>query len=305
MNINKFFLTWLLLAFTAVCNAQKLDIAFAVSTDDSMISNNTAKILRGKFLPALAKNEIGAVETNAIAIESEISFTNRQIVEGGMRNVHAADIQFHFTCLNLITGNVFSSLVINVNGSGVSDDETIKNAINQISANDGRIAQFISQSKENVLKYYSDNLDAVISRTQALAQTHKYDEALALLFSCPYNIPDYQRINGQIINVFKLYQTEECENIVQNARTEYANGNYKDAAEWLQQVDMTSSCASEAKQLCRAIKTAKDAEADKIISMIENAAKREADMEKLRINAVRDIATAYFNQKRSDVYFVW
>lgn len=305
MSINKSFLTWLLLAFTTVCTAQNLEIAFVTPTGDNIISNNNAKILRSKFLPALNIYKIESTEATAIAIEPEISFTNEQVVEGGMKNIHAANVQFSFNCINLITGTTFGSLVINANGSGVSPDETIKNAINQIPVNDSRIAQFIVQSKENILKYYSDNLDAIISRVQALSQTHKYDEALALLFSCPYTIPGYQRINGQIINVFKLYQTDECENIIQNARAEYANGNYKDAADWLQQVDMTSSCASEAKQLCRAIKSAKDADANKIINMIENAAKREADLEKLRISAARDVATAYFKQQRSDVYFVW
>lgn len=92
---------------------------------------------------------------------------------------------------------------------------------------------------------------------------------------------------------------------MQKARAEYANGKYVEAAEWLKQVDMTSSCASEAKQLCETIKKSKDADAARIINLIENVSKRQADLEKQRISAARDVAVAYFKQKRSDIYFMW
>ena len=67
---------------------------------------------------------------------------------------------------------------------------------------------------------------------------------------------------------------------------------------------MTSSCATEAKQLCTQIKQTKDAEAQRVVELIERQSQRETDLEKTRIKAARDVAVAYC-KRRSDVYFVW
>lgn len=77
-----------------------------------------------------------------------------------------------------------------------------------------------------------------------------------------------------------------------------------DAAEYLQQIDMTSSCATEAKELCANIKQSKDAEAKQVIERVERQSQRETDIEERRIKAARDIAVAYF-ERRTDVYFIW
>ena len=76
------------------------------------------------------------------------------------------------------------------------------------------------------------------------------------------------------------------------------------AVEYLQQVDMTSPCATEAKMLCAKIRQSKDAEARHAAELLERQFQREADVEKQRIKAVRDIAVAYC-KRRTDVYFIW
>lgn len=306
MRIDKYLVAFLLIIATSLnSNAQRLEIAFALPTGADQLSNNTGKIIRSKFLPIMTDNGIETTDVSTIAIRPEVSFSNGQVVEGGMKNIHTADVQFNFICTNLMTGTVYASLVMNINGSGLSDDETVKNAANQLSSQDKRLSDFIIKSKDKILEYYSENLNAIISRAQTSANLHQYGEALALLFSCPSTIPSYSRINNQIVSIYRQYQTEECSNIVQKARAEYANGKYVEAAEWLKQVDMTSSCASEAKQLCETIKKSKDADAARIINLIENVSKRQADLEKQRISAARDVAVAYFKQKRSDIYFMW
>lgn len=52
------------------------------------------------------------------------------------------------------------------------------------------------------------------------------------------------------------------------------------------------------------IKQTKDAEARRAVELIERQSQREADLEKTRIKAARDVAVAYC-KRRSDVYFIW
>lgn len=303
--MKKLLLIMVILAncFTAVY-AQGVEIAFAIPSGNSQLSDNTAKMLRSKFLPAMTENGVETTEVSTIAIKPEISFVNRQVVEGGMRNIHTSDIQFNFVCANLVTGTTFASCVITVRGEGFSDDDAIKNAISKLSSQDKRLTVFVNNSKDKIVDYYQRNLNSVISRAHTFANIQQYDEGLALLFSCPATITEYAKVNNEITAIYRQYQTKECSNIIQKARTEYANGNYEGAAEYLQQIDMTSSCAAEAKRLCTQIKQSRDAEARQAVELIERQAQREADVEKQRIRAARDVAVAYC-KRRTDVYFVW
>lgn len=284
--------------------AQGIEIAFAVPAQHDQLSNNTAKILRSKLLPAMTENGIETVETSCIAVKPEISFANRQVAEGGMKNIVTSDILFNFTCTNLITGTTFANCVISVRGEGYNDDDVIKNALAKISPQDQQLAAFIITSKNKILNYYQQNLGAIISRAHTFANIQQYGEGLGLLFSCPSTIPGYAKVNDEIVSIYRQYQKHECENLLQKARAEYANGNYEDAAHWLRQMDMTSTCSPEAKQLCQKIKLSRDEEAKRIINMIEKQYQREAETEKERIKAARDIAVAYYKQ-RTNIAFVW
>ncbi len=289
--------------FSAI-SAQGIEIAFALPSGNDQLSGNTAKILRIKFLPVMTENGVETAEVSTIAIKPEISFVNRQVVEGGMRNIHTSDIQFNFICTNLVTSTTFASCAITVRGEGANDDDAIKNALSKVSAEDRRLATFIRTAKDKITDYYQRNLNSVISRARTFANIQQYGEGLALLFSCPATISGYAKVNNEITTIYRQYQTHECNNIIQKARAEYSNGNFDAAVEYLQQIDMTSSCADEAKQLCVQIKQTKDAEAKRAIELIERKSQRETDIEKTKIKAARDVAVAYC-KRRTDVYFVW
>lgn len=296
--------TLLLMAILMTCFltvfAQGIEIAFALPSDNELLSKNTAKMLKSRFLPAMTENGVETAEVSTIAIKPEISFVNRQIVEGGMKNIYTSDIQFNFICTNLVTSTTFASCVIAVRGEGFNDEDVLRNALSKVSANDKRLATFIHTAKDKIMDYYQRNLNSVISRARTFANIQHYGEGLALLFSCPATISGYTEINDEITNIYRQFQTQECSNVIQKARAEYANGNYDAAVGYLQQIDMTSSCADEAKLLCKQLKQTKDAEARQAVELIERQSQREANLEKARIKAARDVAVAYC-KKRTDV----
>lgn len=71
--------------------------SFALPVGNCQLSDNTAKMLRSKFLPAMTESGVETAEVSTIAIKPEISFVNKQVVEGGMRNIHTSDIQFNLS----------------------------------------------------------------------------------------------------------------------------------------------------------------------------------------------------------------
>lgn len=294
----------ILLSCFSVISAQGIEIAFALPSGNEHLSANTAKMLRSRFLPAMTENGVETAEISTIAIKPEISFVNRQVVEGGTRNIHTSDIQFDFICTNLVTSTTFASCVITVRGEGFNDDEAIRNALSKVSVEDRRLATFIRTAKDKIMDYYQQNLNSVISRARTFANIQQYGEGLALLLSCPATISGYTKVNNEITSIYRQYQTQECNNVIQKARAEFSNGNFDAAVEYLQQIDMTSSCATEAKQLCMQIKQTKDTEARRAVELLERQSQRETDLEKTRIKAARDVAIAYC-KRRADVYFIW
>lgn len=285
-------------------SAKGIEIAFALPSGAEQLSTNTAKILRSKILPAMTAGGVETAEISAIAIKPEISLVDRQVVEGGMRDIYTSNIQFNFVCTNIVTGTTFASCLVTMRGEGFSDDDAIKNALSKLSSQDKRLTDFVKTAKSQIIDYYQRNLASVISRARTFANIQQYDEGLALLFSCPATINGYANVNSEITYIYKQYQNQECSKNLQKARAEYANGNFEAAAEFLQQIDMTSSCATEAKELCANIKQSKDVEAKRVIERFERQAQRKTEIEKLRIKAARDIAVAYF-ERRTDVYFIW
>lgn len=300
--------TFMTIAILLYCfftvSAQGIEIAFALPSGAEQLSMNTAKMLRSKILSAMTAGGVETAEISSIVIKPEISFVDRQVVEGGMRNIHTSNIQFHFVCTNLVTGTTFASCMVTMRGEGFSNDDAVKNALSKMSSQDSRLADFIKTAKIKIIDYYQRNLSSVVSRAHAFANIQQYGEGLALLFSCPTAINGYANINKEIVSIYRQYQTQECSNIIQKARAEYANGNYEAAAEYLQQIDMTSFCATDAKTLCAKIKQSRDMEAKRAIEAVERRAQRETELEKQRINAARDVAVAYC-KRRTDVYFVW
>lgn len=147
----------ILLTSYATIFAQGIEIAFALSVGNCQLSDNTAKMLRSKFLPAMTESGVETAEVSTIAIKPEISFVNKQVVEGGMRNIHTSDIQFNFVCTNLATSTTFASCVVTVRGEGFSDDDAIKNAISKLSAQDKRLTDFVNKAKDKIIDYESVN----------------------------------------------------------------------------------------------------------------------------------------------------
>lgn len=184
----------ILLTSYATIFAQGIEIAFALPVGNCQLSDNTAKMLRSKFLPTMTESGVETAEVSTIAIKPEISFVNKQVVEGGMRNIHTSDIQFNFVCTNLATSTTFASCVVTVRGEGFSDDDAIKNAISKLSAQDKRLTDFVNKAKDKIIDYYQHNLNSVISRARTFANIQQYGEGLALLFSCPATISDYTKV---------------------------------------------------------------------------------------------------------------
>ena len=289
--------------FSLCAQDGSINISVAMPSD-CILDNNTKSILKNKLLKIVTSQGVAGVECGAIIIVPEVDVVNSSVVSGGMRNITSVELGITLTVRNMITNTVFNTIQIYVKGEGYSNADAKRSAVNGINVSSPEYAGFMANAKSKIIDYYSRNMSSLIAKAKTLASQQLYDEALALLTTYPESLPGYVKVSESIISIFKECQSKYCEQILLSAQAAYSQRNYKEAAELVAMIDAGSSCASQAKSLLNSIKAATDKQHDDMIALEKENIRSEERIKTAQINAVKDIATAYF-QRQTEYIFLW
>lgn len=272
--------------------------------NNSILDNNAKSILRNKLLKIVTAQGVAGVECGAIIIVPEVDVINSSVISGGMRNITSLELGITLTVRNMITNTVFNTIQISVTGEGYSDAEAKRSAVNGINVSSPEYARFMTNAKSKIIDYYSRNMSSLIAKANTLASQQLYDEALALLATFPESLPGYVKVSESITSIFKKCQSKYCEQILLSAQAAYSQRNYKEAAELVAMIDASSSCGSQAKSLLNSIKAGTDKQHDDMVDLEKEYIRSEERIKTAQLNAVKDIATAYF-QRQTEYVFLW
>jgi hypothetical protein len=265
------------------------------------LDSNAKTILKNKLLKLATAEDIAATECGAIAMVPSIAITDEQIIEGGMRNIYTNEITLSISVMNILNGTVFSTIQAQCKGEGYSPTEAVRGALRKLD-----LTAFVPQmhtAKAKIEDYYTNNTSAIIAKANTLAQQQAYDEALAYLSAYPESLSGYTQVSEAIANIFRLAQTQYCSQLIQEARSAYANRDFETATTILSNVEAMGPCATEAKVLQSKIKQDTDAVyADEMNITLEDMKSRER-ITKANIHAARDIAVAYYKQQSQYIFF--
>jgi len=128
-----------------------------------------------------------------------------------------------------------------------------------------------------------------------LAATQQYSEALALLASYPESLSGYPQVADAAAVIYKQYLNKNCSQLLQQARGEYALGNYEEAISILSDIDMESPCSANAKSLSASIKKTIETKKAQEIALNEKHRQQAYALKKQTVSAIRDVATAFFS----------
>lgn len=290
-----------------VCTAQNVHLSIGMAVPRQMSGKNSDALvlLRKKLASTMTANGMDLADYCNLVICPSLIVTNQQTIEGGMRKITVYDIELSLLVSEAITGMSFNSINITMRGEGYTEETAFMSAINKLSTTDKRISEFFAATKIKVLDYYRSNVDVILTKARTLSHMQQYGEALALLYTYPDALmPEFTKIANEMQTIYSQYQKKNCNDILQQARGEYALGNYDEAVLWLSQIDMQSPCAAEAKTLSNNIKKSIDTEINKQRELIMQQIKTEADLEKQRIRAIENVATAYI-KSLPNYYFIF
>lgn len=291
-----------MVAVFTVIGAQAEDTYISVAMPNNcVLDNNSKSLLKNKLLAMASTEGVASMECCAIALVPEVNVLNKELVEGGMRNIVTTELTITITVRNILTNAVFSSTTINTKGEGYSDAEAIRTAIRKIEPD--RYVQFIKTAKTKIIDYYRSNTSALIAKANTLANQQRFDEALATLSSYPESLSGYPQVAKAIAAIFKKAQTQYCSEILLAARAAYAERDFEGAAGLASTIDGSSNCASEAKALLNSIRNS----ADQVYRDQVNAERQERQSKErvatATIKAARDVAVAYYKRQNNYVFF--
>jgi hypothetical protein len=265
---------------------------------DNLDASQTASLGK-KMLNAASKS--GMVNTDRISgiiMYPVFTINAENEVEGGMRNLKVIDADISFIVKNLDSEKVFATYNLQIRGSGTTRQHAINSAISNISVKGADFDSFIVSARRKIMDYYTENCSSIQATAQSYAKQQDYETAIALLASIPEATACYSQALQKLEPLYRDYQKHRCNELLQQAQSLYAGHQYMDALSILQDLRVfDSDCSREAKALSAKIEVKLTEDEKREWALAEQKAKSKTAIAEKTIDAVSNIATAFFNRK--------
>jgi len=215
------------------------------------------------------------------------------VVEGGMAKLTVTKVDLSLMIKQADNNTIFSSVSKQISGSGNTVPLSVTNAISKIVANDPQLKQFIETGKTKILEYYGSQCDNILSKSENLMLMQKYEESLALLMSVPQEVNCFTKIQDRSVLVYGALQNQLCAKQLQKAKTEIAAKEYSVVLDLLAEVDPASACFAETQVILKDLEGKISQEEKKEWDLLMKKYQDANELQKMRINAIKEIAIAY------------
>ena len=282
---------------SVICaGAQTISVGIVYPAPDQYIDGAASKSIVTKLQRVLAKNGVADTGSDFVLVPS-VTVEEDELIESGMVNLFKIQGTLNLALTQLSTGKTFGATAVAIKGSGKrSKAAAVKAAVGSINVNNPELHQFLENSKQNVVDYYNKNSASIMGKARTAASQGNYDEALAILASFPEGMPMEKTINDEITKVYKQYINANCQATIIQARGALSTKNYDLANALLSEIDPNSSCYQEAIALTKTIgNEVRQAEAQERADQ-QRREDKAVELQKARINAVRDVAKAYYQR---------
>ncbi len=100
-----------------------------------------------------------------------------------------------------VSGTLFSTCEKEVRGVGNDETKAYLNAIRTISSSNPDIQTFVRRGCEQIVAYYDNISNDILTKANALAKSSKYDQAITLLLTIPSSCKAYEQAQDMIAEI--------------------------------------------------------------------------------------------------------
>ena len=255
--------------------------------------------IEGKLTHLLSNYGIVSTDyNNGLILQPKITINGNEVVEGGMQNVNVTNMTLQLLIKQDQTNMVFASFSKQLKGTGRTESLALNSAVNSLSANDPALVSFIEKGKEKLQAYYQANCAQIMTKSGNLEKSGKYEESLGLLMSIPETASCYKTAQTKSLETYKNFQKKNCASLVKQANVYIAEKDYSSAFSILMDIDSTSPCSAQSNSLVKSIENKLNAEEKKQWDLDMKMYNDSVGLEKLRINAIKDVAVSYYKSQQ-------
>jgi len=241
--------------------------------------------------------------SSKFVIYPKVLVNDIQTVETGLYKIYSASLDFTLVIMQWETKTIFQSTTFSQRGEGNSGREAIDRAIRSISVNNDNLSNFFTNSKKKIINYYETNCSDLMAEAASNVAKKQYEAAFSIYFTIPREVSCFAKIQSEIVSTYKKYQNTKCREMLQEAKSKSASGDFSAALNLLGTIDSESSCAIEADKLIATnAQKVSDQEA-RNFRLLREVYQTESKLEAKRIDAARDIAVEYFKSRPTKITY--
>lgn len=280
-------------------DANRLVLNTYVSDDASVVPDYAQSYLKDKLNMIATGNGLGLAGNDQYGrffLTAKPVFVNKELVPTTPA-MYAMNVDVIFYVVDAIDKTIFETITINAKGAGNTENKAFTQAIRNIKTSSPELKSFLDKGKQKVIDFYTTNCDITLQTAQSLANKNQYGEAYYLLSGIPSVAREcYGKGLALGEKIFPQYMEFDCKTKISEAKQIWNANMNRDAAdragEILSQINPNAKCFSDAKQLGEEIKTRMKQVNGQEWDLFF---KKEYDLPKASIQAIRDIGVAWGN----------
>ena len=307
--MRKILLIISIISFIQLSNAQstsdlgKISLSVIMPENVDGLGVSQLSKLESKIIQIVTNTGLAATGyNNSFVIYPKFAIYESNIIEGGMQNITVVKCELSLFVKQVDNNIVFSSVSKMLSGSGNNKSNALTNAISKINTSDNDLKVFVEAAKIKIVKYYESKCSDIILKSESLSKKQAFEESLALLMTVPEEVSCYNKVQEKTIAVYKAYQDQKCKTILNEANVNITGNNFSAALDKLALIDPSSSCFNEAKLVMKKLDNKISAEQKRQLDLQMKMYNDQIALEKQRINAVKEIAVAYYKNQPSVHY---
>lgn len=272
----------------------KICLSVVMDEQREALTENQKSKIESKIIGIVSRYGVSGKGPANFVINPRFEVYNEQKVEG-MQNLFVLTVELNLFIKQTKANIIYSTYTKSLQGTGYSHNEAIVNAISQIDGNDPELGKFIEQGKNKIIAFYNSKCNDILMEADKYANTNDYQRALAILMCVPTEAtPCYERIKAKSIEIFKKYQSKQCNQLIQQAKAFEAANQYTNALRILSQIDPTSSCYAESQAIIKSVEAKLDADIKRQWDLERDKMKTKVELEKMQMQLIASTVTSAF-----------
>lgn len=206
---------------------------------------------------------------------------NVRVADTGLKKLTVVDASLTLAVQYIHEDIIFSSLAINLQGSGSNKSQAINDIIRNIRPQDSKWQSFVQETRRKIINYYDTHCDAIIAKAKQLDRLDSPWNAVQILWPIPQDVDCYERVKELTVEIYLRAINQVCRQELLKAKTEVAANQYERGLAHLRRIDPKSDCYEEVLQMIDTIA----AEVDRV-SVEERA--NNLELEKIRLQVEKE-----------------